>query len=843
MGTEISTLGQLNIQHNGQERVEFISMKASLLFVYLAMHPGEHTRKKLAAMFWSETNDKQALKNLRTVLSSIRQQLPDALVITRDGLAVNPSAAIQVDASLFEAGCQAVFTAPDEPDRLPDMQNLAELYRGAFLVDVAFREAVALDEWLMDKQRELQELYTRLLYEITEQAQQQADYETGIQYARRLVSLDPYWDAARCQLMRLLAYTNRSNEALQQYESFARLLVEELGAEPEEETRTLYEQIRSRHIRLPQQRVARSSIMLPDMPFVETLEDIALAQRMLNTPQCRLLTVYGISGIGKTALATQIAFHRQHLYADGAYLISLKQSQSARDLLYAVASSLGIDALSQSSPPELEQTLIEYLRDRHILLVLDNYEHLLPETGFVQKILEQTSRMQLVVTSQAPLNLFREWLLPLHGLRLPAPGDPNPEACEAVRLFELTAQRVNPRFDLMANLADVVEICQLVDGLPLALIIAAGWTQIVPITRIKEYIIEGQEFSLPLQQDLPPHHQSLEMMLEHTWNTLAEPEQYALTALSIFNAVFVIEEVEQICGVTLDVLAALIQKSLIQKYDDRYRIHQLIWRYARKKLLYSERKAALAQQYMDYMIQILRDIQQQKLPLHEYLLAIESWYATLWNYTWMPRSFQPVYMLTLSRSLMAYWEISRSDELNAIRKLFEAIAAEPLAPEMRLLLHTQLARFHLQSGQTHPAYQRVQQILQENATAAAWTDWGTVFTLYLLTARSPADDGQPVDADSAILLESYLKLLGLYLDMRDYGSADSFFEHLLDNTTQPMQTVLLQAIRATIFAETRQYPAAQQYFTQALAHSGLADMPLLYTVLQALALRLDAETE
>ncbi len=840
---EVSTLGRLRIQHNRKILEDFISVKAVLLFVYLAMHPGEHTRKKLAAMFWSETNNQQALKNLRTVLSSLRQKLPDALSVGRDDLAINPQTPIQVDASLFERGCVNALSSSNRAELWEEMQSLAELYRGAFLADVSFREADALDEWIADKQRHLQNLYTQLLYEIVELAQQRTDYETGIRYARRLTSLDPYWDAACRQLMRLLTFTNRSNEALLQYEAFAKLLAADLDATPEEETIVLYEQIRSQNIRPHQQRTPHSSIVLPDMPFVEAVDDVALVQRMLNTPQCHLLTVYGISGIGKTALVTQVAFHRQHLYRDGAYLVSLKRAQTARDLPYLIASSLGIDFVSQITFHELENVVLEYLKDRHVLLVLDNYDHLLPETSFVQRILELASPTQLVVTSQSPLNLFREWLLPLRGLRVPPFDEAHPETYESVRLFELTAQRIDPRFNLQENLVGVVEICYLVDGLPLALIIAAGWTQIIPIHKIKEYIIEGQEFSLPLQQDLPLHHQSLEMMLEYTWNTLSAAEQYALMALSIFKTSFDIDEVQQICDIELAVLTAMIQKSLIQKYADKYRMHQLIWRYARKKLLYSDRKEALGQRYMGYMIRLLSDLQQQRLPLHEYLLTIEMQYASIWNYDWMAKSFQPFYMLTLSCYLIAYWEISRSDELPLLQVLFDDLHPNELDAEARTLLNVQLARLHIWNDQPEQAYLHLRLILHENAVNTSWADWAATFNLCIpifrfVTLNQSDMVSDQIDEDVIILGNSYRKLLSLYLDMHDYEAAEGVFPHLLESVQQPLDHVFILAMRGAIAAETQQFAAAYNQFTESLQHLQQVDEPLLKLSLHTLTMRI-----
>lgn len=823
MNTDIHvyTFDKLQIWRNGALVEDFISTKAVLLFVYLAMQPGEHSRRKLASMLWSETSDQQALKNLRTVLSSVRQQLGDALIVEHEVLAISPDVLVMVDATQFEAGCVRVFSSAGTLDLLKAMQELAQLYQGDFLNGITVRDAEEFEAWVVDKQRHLQHLYTRLLSEIVEVAHKQSQYDVGLDYAWKLVSLDPLWDAAQRQLMRLLFHTNRANEALLHYEQFAQLLAAELQAVPEAETTALYEQIRARdgavNLRKPR------TVALADMPFVEPVEDIEIAQRMLNTPQCRLLTVFGISGIGKTALVTQLAFHRQHLYRDGAYVVSLKQVQSARDLPYVIANTLGVDFSNQTDSSIFEHILLEYLKNRHLLLVLDNYEDLLPETGFLQRILETAPQVQLIAASQAPLNLFREWLLPLKGLRVPAVDDEHPETYEAVRLFELTAQRTNPRFSLQANAAGVAQICRLVDGLPLAIVIAAGWTQILPINKIIEHIVEGQEFSLPFQQTLPPHHQSLEMMLEYTWNTLSAAEQQALTALSIFTAPFELDEVQQICAVEVGVLTALIQRSLVQKFDEKYRMHQLVWRYARKRLLYSDQREMLGQRYLAYYGRMLEQLRAQ--PLHEYLVRVETLYSSIWNFDWIAKSFQPVCILSMSRHLMVYWEISRADAVPALLDLLAALEAVELAPEMALLLHLQMGRLWLRCGELAQAKRHLLA-----AFGAADVDWADLYSLYCVYALLLLQEADGVDVDAAIFGESNLKLTILFLDMKDTASAEGVLGQLLES--EPLDRTCIVAAQGAIAADRGDFSAAEACFAEAL--HGLDESPLRSSLVAAL---------
>ncbi len=204
-------------------------------------------------------------------------------LVARDALAINAAFGVEVDALRFETGFKRLFSSPGTLDRFASMQELETLYQGSFLDNIAVRDADVLNEWVEEKQRHLHELYRHLLHEIITLAHQQGSDELGLIYARKLVNLDPLWDAAQRHLMRLLAHTDHANEALQHYEQFAELLADELQAEPE--TTALYEQIRLHSLK-PARLQTRLSITVPSMPFIEPADDVEIAQRMLNTPHC-----------------------------------------------------------------------------------------------------------------------------------------------------------------------------------------------------------------------------------------------------------------------------------------------------------------------------------------------------------------------------------------------------------------------------------------------------------------------------------------------------------------------------------------------------------------------------
>ena len=841
----IYTLGRLAIERNGQILENFLSSKTALLFVYLAMHPGEHPRENLASLLWSETNDEQSLKNLRTVLSSLRQQLDDVLDVSRQSLGIRSDVTVWVDALEMEAANVDGFTLPGTLEPLKHLQELAALYKGDFLAPVRVRDAADLDDWITSIRYRLQHIYSQLLYAIVEQARDHAKYGLALQYAHQLVAIDPLWEPAQRQLIALLATNDHLSDALQQYDQLVRLLDTELGASPDPETTRLYQQIKAGS-NPARGRAARQTIHAPNMLFVEPADDVELAQRMLNSPQCRLLTVYGISGIGKTALTLQIAFHRQHLYRDSAHFIALAEASSAGILPVLIARSLGIELASNTDAETAQDAVVDYLSVREALLVLDNYEQLLPDTAFIERLLDEAPHVQLMIASQNPLNLYREWLLPLRGLRVPDATSDQPESYESVKLFDLTARKVNPRFDVSDVLPDVTKICRLVDGLPLGIILAAGWTQFLPISRIVEKMTEGLEFDLLYQRSLPERHQSIELMLEYTWNTLDAPQQFALISLSVFEGSFDLDTASQLCGVELDVLIALMQKSLVLKFDETYRMHQLVRRYAGRKLFYSPEKEALSKRYLAYYTEFLNLAQRRHGHIHDYLLIIETEFTKLWNFGWMPTSFQPRYILTMSRYLIVYLEVSHNinkSEIIALLEPFQNLYGPEWDRSWLGLVHIQLARLHHQLDQQEASSRHLLTAFQHQCATEAWADHCSAYNLFASTHTElerdllSADD-LPTASEYDILLSVYFNIAFLNLDMQDHEAADLLFAQIFDHTSQAAQRAALLGARGALAAKRNNHSDAYDLFATALAHIRDRGQPMLELMLVGSLVRL-----
>lgn len=338
-------------------------------------------------------------------------------------------------------------------------------------------------------------------------------------------------------------------------------------------------------------------------PLLGRDQELASLAQLLQNPQCRLLTLIGPGGVGKTALAIEAAAHQRDDFADGVYFVSLASVSSTELLIPTIASALDFTFYN---PADLQTQLLNYFREKSMLLVLDNFEQLLPsaqaenEAGLelLLTILEVAPALKLLVTSRERLHLQREWVFELHGL--PAPPNAQIDGLEsysAVALFLQNARRVQANFEATAaDLAAIVRICQLMDGLPLGLELAAAWVRVLSCQEIVREIERGLDFLTGSARDLPERQRSLQLTFDHSWKLLSAEEQAVMRRLSVFRGGFQREAAEQVAGATLPVLMALVDKSLLRRPGPpamRYDLHELVRQYAAAHLqqLASEEQA------------------------------------------------------------------------------------------------------------------------------------------------------------------------------------------------------------------------------------------------------------
>lgn len=317
------------------------------------------------------------------------------------------------------------------------------------------------------------------------------------------------------------------------------------------------------------------SLPSPPTSFIGRTEEVGEVGTLLTDSDCRLLTLVGPGGIGKTRLAVQAASKHQADFADGVRFVSLQSASTPEYCISAIADTLSVSFSGQTDP--LAQ-VCSYLGTKDLLLLLDNFEQLLSEDGanVVAQILDVAPAVTLLVTSREALNLAQEWRYPVRGMPMPK-DDTNADTFSSVQLFVDRARRVRPNFSLEQERGDVVRICRLVDGMPLALELAASWTRTMQCSMIADEIERNIEFLETTLRNVPDRHRSMRAVFEQSWNLLSTEERSAFKRLSVFRGGFDRETAEAVAGASLTTLSSLVDKSLLQwEYDGRYQIHEVL---------------------------------------------------------------------------------------------------------------------------------------------------------------------------------------------------------------------------------------------------------------------------
>jgi predicted ATPase len=437
--------------------------------------------------------------------------------------------------------------------------------------------------------------------------------------------------------MRLYAWSGQHAAALRQYEACARLLEAELGAAPEPETTALYAAIKARRLEAPPARTTRAAAddagdagragveqpasatpqhnLPPDSGFVGRQRELVDLIRRLTDPDCRLLTLVGPGGIGKTRLALRAGrvladeWSGPNGLADGVLFVPLAEVDTPGGLVAALAAAAGLE-LHHDRPPQ--QQVLDHFRARRMLLILDNAEHLPGAAAFITGLLAAAPGVRLLVTSRAALNLHDEWFHPLDGLTFPTEDDRDATVAQlarydAVRLFERHARRVRGDFSLGRARAAVVRLCQLVEGMPLAIELAAGWLKLFTAEQIVAALEQNLDILTAREQDIPARHRSMRAVLEESWALLPEAEQRALAGLAVFAGSFSAEAAAAVAGAGPDVLASLVEKALLRSTaEGRFQLHELLRQFAAAKLAADQASAQAAyQRHSHYYLDVL----------------------------------------------------------------------------------------------------------------------------------------------------------------------------------------------------------------------------------------------
>lgn len=627
----LTCLGAIQVHLDGTALTNFHSVKVQGLLAYLALEATRPppTRETLMALFWTDDAPQSAQRSLRQALYALRRTLGDSdnathepfLLVTRQTIQFNPRSQVTLDVTTFLQQVQQGHLA-----------QAAALYRADLLTGMT-TDCAPFEEWLRGTREYLHNLALNALDQLTQQRLAASDYAGAVPYARRQLTLEPWREEAHRQAMTALALSGDRSAALAQYETCRRILTAELGVETDEETTQLYEQIRAGKLRgqraappltahsleiTSEPNVGEETVVRPTMsqavrhnlpsqptPFIGRQADLAQIITRLNDQGCRLLTIVGPGGMGKTRLALQTAQTILDVgftladseagstaypkFADGVFFVALAGVASPDLLVSTIAATLDFTPYGNGTP---QSQLLGHLRPKTILLVLDNFEHLLDGVDVITSLLAAALGVKVLTTSREALNLYEEWLHPLSGMSFPGDEDEarresNAQLSDytAVQLFVQRAQRMKPSFDLTSEGAAVVRICHLVGGMPLGIEMATSWLKHFPCEQIAKEIERNLDFLATTLRNVPSHHRSIRAVFEHSWHLLSVAEQQTLQQLAVFRGGFQLAAAQQVAGANFPLLVSLAEKSLVQPTPSgRYQIHELLRQFAEEKL-------------------------------------------------------------------------------------------------------------------------------------------------------------------------------------------------------------------------------------------------------------------
>ncbi|MHB8624970.1 MAG: LuxR C-terminal-related transcriptional regulator [Aggregatilineales bacterium] len=381
-------------------------------------------------------------------------------------------------------------------------------------------------------------------------------------------------------------------------------------------------------------------------PFIGRTKELTEIAQLLADPACRLLTLVGPGGSGKTRLAIQVAAQQSEGFPQGVYFVPLAPLSAAENLVPALASVIGLYFDGGDTP---KQQLLDYLSKKRLLLVMDNFEHLLEGVDLVAEVLDAAPEAKILVTSREALNLAEEWVRRVEGLHFPASRQvENIEGYSAIRLFVERARRIRTDFSDADEWEGVVRICQLVQGMPLGIELAAAWLKSLSCTRIADEIQHNLDFLASPLRNVSERHRSMRAVFDHSWTLLTPEEQAVFRTLAVFRGGFEREAAQRIANASLQTLTALVDKSLLQwNTAGRYDLHELLRQYAEQQLEAAGESAdacaAHSAYYMDFLARRDADVKgrRQLAALHEIRTDFENIRAA-WTWAHEHRQYNAI---------------------------------------------------------------------------------------------------------------------------------------------------------------------------------------------------------
>ncbi len=693
----------------GETMVVFADDKRYRLLAYLACKADWVSREQLAFLFWDDTDNQSARKNLRHLIGRIKNL--DWLTGFETELEhlrwLVPSDVTDFKAALENSNWTAALS----------------LYNGNLLTGFQEGDSPEFSAWLELERGAFKDRWHSAALGQARVFQEGNAFHEAIRVLEGLLEHDPFDEEALDLLMRVANQSSQSAVALRSFEGFQKRLRQELNLPPPTHLEQLASSIKTRELApspAPTLTLERP-LATPAIPVIPTVfigRELLLSEltNLLEQGHHQLLTLVGTGGVGKTRIALEIAFEQKTRFKVG--FVNLVPIIDPSAIPNAIAQAIGLNFRGQDAAL---QQVINHIAHEKMLLVIDNFEHVIVGAQYLSELVQNCPNLIVLTTSREPLDLPGEQILAVDAFAVPEMSEVKPNeipSLEAVQLFAQHARRVRPDFRLEDdNLAQVLEICRLVDGLALGIELAAVWVRALPVGDIAKEIAQSLDFLSSNSANLAKRHRSIRAAFEHSWGLLTSEEQQALRRLAVFRGGFFKEAVRRAAHVPLPVLGSLIDKSLLSLNSlGRYRRHRLLHQYMQDKLSEDPIEAMQAkldhsQYYFSVLQQGLEGIRsaQSKAALEMLELDFENIHEA-WRWAIEQRRWHFIKVGT--EALMRFFD-ARGRYQEAIAMFQEAIAQlDDLNPEDHATLGTLLihqSKFFERRGEIETAVKLAQQ--------------------------------------------------------------------------------------------------------------------------------------
>ncbi|MEZ4732371.1 MAG: tetratricopeptide repeat protein [Caldilineaceae bacterium] len=651
---QLFLFGHLHMEQDGQPLAKALGQKVAALLAYLACNPGPHARAQLAELFWADIPPERFLPNLRSTLNRLPKVFKQYIKTTQQMVAFEPADDVWIDVLAFQnlAEClpkSALITSnqpsPHLDQIIQQLQAIQDLYKGAFLAELTLEDAPGFTQWQVTQRSLLARLAADGLRQLAHLSMHRGRYAESMVYAQRMLELDPQDKAARRLLQLLSARCGKAQSpqheyslpktfhtelppgpyAVQRGKNFSDDLAQPLAQEfnpPSTMTPPAATEHAQQPIPMPENADPLPPTSLPILaePFIGRQREVAELMHTVRTPNCRLLTITGLGGMGKTYLAVEAARKLESArdFIHGVYFVPLEGVQSGERVPEAILQALKVVLPGQD---DLLAALCNYLATKEMLFIFDNFEHLVASSDAQQQdrlgeptplhvgrkilaqLLQAAPNIKFVVTSRQPLQLQQEHLFPVAGLHCLPPDQQHPRAAlaqnDAIRLFLQVAARVNQAFQLTeANKQVLLQFCQAVQGVPLAIVLGAAQMDCLTPQQLVKTYQENIDILEIDWVDLPERQQSIRALFDYSWQRLDPALRQVFAQLTIFQGGFTRRAAQQIVGASLLQLRQLYHQSLLQQSaQGRYQIHELLRQLGTEKLTALKNQSQLVTQF------------------------------------------------------------------------------------------------------------------------------------------------------------------------------------------------------------------------------------------------------